>query len=190
MLRAGNPGQAQGPFREALSRDQTVMGKLGPVPASFFKRRIEEDMARTCYLQGRSWSSRKDPVRACQLWRMGFAFSKSNPQLNRAVADCSHAGRRLLARAKSCDQLTRALQFARPRACRRSRQIADARYRRRGAQRAQLHRPQRAETVSSRTGPVGRRNRTARAHPSSVDRLPRRGPGDYRAGAAARDRAG
>jgi len=112
LLRAGNPDQAEGSFRDALTRDQRVMEKLGPTPASFFKRRIEEDMARTCYLQGRSWSSRKDLARACQLWRMGFGFSKSNPQLNKAVADCSHAGRRLLARAKSCDQLTRALQFA------------------------------------------------------------------------------
>jgi hypothetical protein len=112
LLRAGNPDQAEGPFRDALIRDQKVIGRLGPTSTSFFKRRIEEDMARSCYLQGRSWSSRKDPARACQLWRMGFGFSKSNPQLNKAVADCSHAGRRLLARAKSCDQLTRALQFA------------------------------------------------------------------------------
>jgi len=112
LLRAGNPDQAEGPFRDALIRDQKVIGRLGPTSTSFFKRRIEEDMARSCYLQGRSWSSRKDLARACQLWRMGFGFSKSNPQLNKAVADCSHAGRRLLARAKSCDQLTRALQFA------------------------------------------------------------------------------
>lgn len=112
LVRAGNPDQAEGPFRDALIRDQRLMARLGPSSASFLKRRIEEDMARSCYLQGRSWSSRKDLARACQLWRMGFGFSKSNPQLNKAVADCSHAGRRLLARAKNCEQLTRALQFA------------------------------------------------------------------------------
>jgi len=85
---------------------------LGDRYPSFYRRKIQEDMARNCYAKGREWLERRNQRKACRVWKLGFEFYKGNADLNKAVASCSRRGAEALRKVRGCEQLLEVLDFA------------------------------------------------------------------------------
>lgn len=88
--------------RKALSRRQ-----------SFLRRSIVESMASRTYEKGKTLADRKDFRAACRVWKLGSTFSRSNIDLLKALTNvCTRRAADGFARAKTCEQLRSALDFA------------------------------------------------------------------------------
>lgn len=81
--------EADEPFREALEIDAKLMQEMTDKRPSFYRRNINADMAAAAYLAGKDWANKKDQKKACAYWKTGFAYSKVDPDLLRAIGNCS-----------------------------------------------------------------------------------------------------
>jgi len=115
LLTAGDVEKAAEPFDEALEIDKRLMGDFWETVPSFYRKNIQNDIAERAYERGRDWVKREDPLRACNLWKIGFRFYKGNTDLNRVISNvCSTQGTRLFAAAGSCADLAEVAQWAVP----------------------------------------------------------------------------
>jgi hypothetical protein len=104
--------RAAGAFRQVLAVDGRLMNELAGSRPSFFRRSVQQDMAREAYAGGRLWADRQDFRRGCGIWKLGFGFYRGNADLNRAVSFCSSRGSTALEEAKSCSDLEHVLDYA------------------------------------------------------------------------------
>jgi hypothetical protein len=112
LLAARAPELAKQPLLKALEHDRRLLEGLGDRYPSFYRRKIQEDMARNCYAKGRQWLERRNQRRACRAWKLGFEFYKGNADLNKAVALCSRRGAEALRKVRTCEQLLEVLDLA------------------------------------------------------------------------------
>jgi hypothetical protein len=112
LLSARAPELAKEPFLKALEHDRRLLEGLGDRYPSFYRRKIQEDMARNCYAKGRQWLERRNQRKACRAWKLGFEFYKGNADLNKAVASCSRRGAEALRKVRTCEQLLEVLDLA------------------------------------------------------------------------------
>ncbi len=112
LLAARAPELAKEPLVKALERDRRLLEGLGDRYPSFYRLKIQEDMARNCYAKGRHWLQRRNQRKACRAWKLGFEFYKGNADLNKAVALCSRRGAEALRKARTCEQLLEVLDLA------------------------------------------------------------------------------
>jgi len=112
LLTARAPELAKEPFLKALEHDRHLLEGLGDRYPSFYRRKIQEDMARNCYAKGRQWLERRNQRKACRAWKLGFEFYKGNADLNKAVASCSRRGAEALRKVRTCEQLLEVLDLA------------------------------------------------------------------------------
>lgn len=112
LLAARAPELAKEPFLKALEHDRRLLKGLGDRYPSFYRRKIQEDMARSCYAKGRQWLERRNQRKACRAWKLGFEFYKGNADLNKAVASCSRRGAEALRKVRTCEQLLEVLDLA------------------------------------------------------------------------------
>jgi tetratricopeptide (TPR) repeat protein len=111
-LKAEDPERAKDHFEEALRADRKLMGELAERWPSFFSRTIRRDMASHSYLRGRYWADRRDPRRACRIWKLGAQFYRGNLQLLQALRYCTDKGRELVRSARRCEDLAEAMDLA------------------------------------------------------------------------------
>jgi pSer/pThr/pTyr-binding forkhead associated (FHA) protein len=124
-LSKDDPEHAEEPFKEALTIDERLV--LGAEKAalpeadkktdlerfkSYVRKNIQHDMAVACYERGKYWMDRKDPKRACKMWKLGFWFYKGDPNLLKALTNvCTQRAKEILDGANDCDSLQRVLDF-------------------------------------------------------------------------------
>ena len=112
QLAAGSPEAAKALFEKVLERDRRLLGDLADRYPSYYRRKIQEDMALSSYAKGRRWVERRNYRRACRSWKVGFDFYKGNADLNKAVASCSRRAAEALRKVRKCEQLLEVLDFA------------------------------------------------------------------------------
>lgn len=111
-LQNDDPEKAAEPFKEALALDQKLMADQYEIRPSFYRRNIQQDMAQAAFTAGKHWSDRSDPIRACEIFKLGFSFYRADGDLLRSVAWCSQQGATALADATSCGDLDKVLELA------------------------------------------------------------------------------
>jgi ABC transport system ATP-binding/permease protein len=119
------PEKAEEWLRRALALDEKIV--LGPAMAnlpgekrleevekraSFVRSRISEGMSNTCYLKGKLQADKKDFRAACKVWKLGYSFSHTNSDLNKAVYFCTQKTKEAMAKGTSCEQLKATLDLA------------------------------------------------------------------------------
>lgn len=103
---------ADEPFREALEIDARLMQEMTEKRPSFYRRNINADMAAAAYHAGKDWANKKDQKKACTYWKTGFAYSKVDPDLLRAIGNCSVWAAEYVKGAQTCEDLDYALTLA------------------------------------------------------------------------------
>lgn len=120
------PEKAAIPFRRALEVDERlVLGdRLKQLSddekrrelekrTSYVRRTIIESMSSKCYERGKFSADRKDFKLACQVWKLGDTFGRTNTDLVKALTNvCTRRAEEILAHDPSCAQLQQALEFA------------------------------------------------------------------------------
>jgi len=112
QIAVGSPEAAKAPFLKVLEHDRRLLGDLADRYPSYYRRKIQEDMARSSYAKGRQWVERRNHRKACRSWKVGFDFYKGNADLNKAVASCSRRAAEALRKVRKCEQLLEVLDFA------------------------------------------------------------------------------
>ncbi|HME92529.1 MAG TPA: FHA domain-containing protein, partial [Myxococcaceae bacterium] len=112
QIAAGSPEAAKGPFLKVLEHDRRLLDDLADRYPSYYRRKIQEDMARSSYARGRQWVERRNHRKACRAWKVGFDFYKGNADLNKAVATCSRRAADVLRKVRKCEQLHEVMDFA------------------------------------------------------------------------------
>jgi ABC transport system ATP-binding/permease protein len=112
MLKKNELEKAAKTYREALDLD----GRLMPEgQTSQTRRTIQNEVAEAALRIGAPLARRPDLPKACAAFRTGFAIFKGNTGLNEAVGrDCSANAKAQLDRARTCEDLDRALVLAIP----------------------------------------------------------------------------
>ncbi|MEN9799814.1 MAG: hypothetical protein RL653_3511, partial [Pseudomonadota bacterium] len=92
-------------FTEALELDQRIMQEMTLKRPSSFRVNIQKDMALAAMQAGRMLANqRQDERRACQLFRLGMKYSKSELDLLTMAARCSERSG-ILRNTGDCEQL-------------------------------------------------------------------------------------
>jgi hypothetical protein len=112
QIAAGSPEAAKALFLKVLDSDRRLLNDLADRYPSYYRRKIQEDMARSSYAKGRRWIDRRNHRKACRAWKLGFEFYKGNADLNRAVALCSRRAAEALRKVRKCEQLLEVVDFA------------------------------------------------------------------------------
>lgn len=102
---------ADEPFKAALEIDARLMQEMTDKRPSFYRRNINADMAQAAYKAGDDWAKKKDRKKACGYWKIGYAYSKVDPELLRGIGFCSTWAAEAL-KEESCEMLNYAEDLA------------------------------------------------------------------------------
>jgi pSer/pThr/pTyr-binding forkhead associated (FHA) protein len=109
----GEPEKAERPFSDALAADQRLLEDQALTRPSFFRLSIARAMAGPSFDRGRYFMDRGDTAQACRVWKIGYRFSRNDPQLSKAVLQCTELADQLLAKVKDrCEDLARVMELA------------------------------------------------------------------------------
>jgi tetratricopeptide (TPR) repeat protein len=124
-LAQGAPERAAAALGEALELDARLLSGLEPRfqteatrqalerEPSPPRKAIRSEMGAGCYAQGKALAQRGDSRRACLVWRQGYAFTRTNVDLLKALTNvCGKRGREALEHAMTCDDVSAASDFA------------------------------------------------------------------------------
>lgn len=106
-LEKGDLERAAKAYSEALALDAALL----PEGGSTLRKNAETSLAHRAYQLGAAEADHDNWVRACAMWKTGFAFWRGDLELNRAVTACSSRAKQLLA-SDRCRDLEQAAKLA------------------------------------------------------------------------------
>jgi pSer/pThr/pTyr-binding forkhead associated (FHA) protein len=104
--------KASDDFQIVLQQDSLLLKDEAEKHPSFFRRSIQDDMARAAYQVGTDKRQHQDMGKACAIFKLGLSYSKRDGDLLNAINECSGIASQKLEAAHSCDDLSDALRYA------------------------------------------------------------------------------